>query len=101
MAGKIQQRNDRYLFLDSSGSSFSSDSRFYYVFPKSTDLGPPHSDIRCVVSSFQCFASQYNINSYNNVLRLIIGGTSRTVTVPPGQYGTVTLAAWLNGGSRD
>jgi hypothetical protein len=93
MEGQIQQR---FLFLDSGGASFASDSRYYYVFPKTIDLGPPHSSSRCVVSSFTCFASQYCITGYNNVLQLVVGGTPRTVTVPPGQYDTVTLAAWLN-----
>jgi hypothetical protein len=96
MEGQIQQRNDRFLFLDSSGASFASESKYVFVFPKSVYLGPPHSSTRVVVSSFTGFASQYNINGYNNQLRLIIQGTLRVINVTPGQYDTITLSEYLN-----
>jgi hypothetical protein len=93
MEGQIQQR---FLFLDSGGASFTSDSKFYFIFPKGIDLGPPHSNTRCVVQSFSGFISQYNVNGYNNTLNLVVGGVPRSITVFPGQYDTLTLAAWLN-----
>jgi hypothetical protein len=92
MAGKSQ----RFLFLDSTAASFVRDSKFFFVFPRSIALGTPGSDIRCVVTNFTGFASQYNLNAYNNRLDLLIGGSSRTVSVDAGQYDTTSLAAWLN-----
>jgi hypothetical protein len=87
-----------HIHLDSAEASIQGNSRYYWLYPRSIQLGEtPRDVIQVALVHFSFFSVVPNITSRSNSLIVLLNGlTTRTVTVPPGQYTAESLALTLD-----